>query len=303
MEIFISWSGERSLILANTLQNWLPKVLPDVKPWVSSYNINAGELWTTAVGKQLASSNMGILCLTEENLQSPWLLFEAGALSKEVNEACVIPYCLGVSVEGPLAQFQAADTSEEGTRKLIESINGRGKNIPQRQLSKKFEKCWPDLKKMLSTFEPVHRFYDIQITHPKKDQPIHGTEYLVNGTYSRKPPEGELCLFVVEQDDRRRWWPMPKPADLTNNKWSAKATFVLETYTTNVVAALVAKSHIALVDYFRQLPSYLAKPDKDELEKNDKRENDNIFKNLVPAGIQECHRVRVQVKNQPATDR
>jgi hypothetical protein len=270
------------------LKNWLPKVLPDVKPWVSSYNINAGELWTTAVGKQLASSNMGILCLTEENLQSPWLLFEAGALSKGVNEACVIPYCLGVSVEGPLAQFQAADTSEEGTRKLIESINVRGKNIPQRQLSKKFEKCWPDLKKMLSSFEPRHRFYDIQITHPKRDQPIHGTEYLVKGNFRRKPPEGELCLFVVEEDDRGRWWPI-EPVELRNNKWSAKATFVFDTYTTNVVAALVAKSHIPLFDYFKQLPGYL--------EKHYRRGNDNIFKNLVPAGIQECHRVRVQVKN------
>jgi hypothetical protein len=35
MKVFLSWSGNRSKMLANTLREWLPLVLHYLEPWVS----------------------------------------------------------------------------------------------------------------------------------------------------------------------------------------------------------------------------------------------------------------------------
>ena len=54
----------------------------------------------------------GIVCLTPHNLESPWILFESGALSKRVAHARVSPYLFGLKVAdvtGPLSQFHMRD--------------------------------------------------------------------------------------------------------------------------------------------------------------------------------------------------
>ena len=79
MKIFISWSGPRSKAMAEALKEWLPNVIQAVDPWVSSSDIDAGMRWTPALAEQLQQTQLGILCLTAENLNAPWLLFEAGA--------------------------------------------------------------------------------------------------------------------------------------------------------------------------------------------------------------------------------
>lgn len=40
MKILISWSGERSHLLAQALHEWLPLVLPYLQPWQA--DISAG---------------------------------------------------------------------------------------------------------------------------------------------------------------------------------------------------------------------------------------------------------------------
>jgi TIR domain len=94
VKVFLSWSGERSRIMAAALRDWLPLVLYYVRPWVSGKDIQAGERWSLEVGKKLEESNFGILCLTKDNLNAPWMLFEAGALSKAISTAAVCPYIL-----------------------------------------------------------------------------------------------------------------------------------------------------------------------------------------------------------------
>jgi hypothetical protein len=42
MNVFISWSGERSKKVAELLDNWLQCVLQSVKPWMSSRGIDRG---------------------------------------------------------------------------------------------------------------------------------------------------------------------------------------------------------------------------------------------------------------------
>ena len=82
MKVFISWSGNISLKVALIFRDWLPSVIQSIEPYVSSEDIDKGARWSTDIAKELENSTFGILCVTKENLEAPWLSFEAGALSK-----------------------------------------------------------------------------------------------------------------------------------------------------------------------------------------------------------------------------
>ena len=47
--VFISWSGARSKLIADTLYEWLPMVVQSVKPWMSSHSIDKGSRGVTSV--------------------------------------------------------------------------------------------------------------------------------------------------------------------------------------------------------------------------------------------------------------
>ena len=46
MDIFVSWAGRDSHAIALVLRQWLPRVLPFVRPWVSSEDIRKGTRWS-----------------------------------------------------------------------------------------------------------------------------------------------------------------------------------------------------------------------------------------------------------------
>jgi predicted nucleotide-binding protein len=155
MKIFISWSGDRSHKLANTLRNWLPNVIQMVQPWTSTADIQPGIRWSNEIALQLQESNFGIICLTPDNIDAPWLLFEAGALSKRLNRTFVVPYLLGIKpseLKGPLVQFQVVTATKEDTFKLIRTINRTlGENaLSDEVLNNAFEKWWPVLAEELT---------------------------------------------------------------------------------------------------------------------------------------------------------
>lgn len=153
MKIFISWSGERSRQLAQALHGWLPLVLHYAKPWLSDADVSAGDRWATVVAKELETSNFGIICVTPENLNSPWVLFEAGALAKAMQGAKVIPLLLNLEfsdISGPLAQFQAKKCDKEGLAEIITSINkSSDAGVPDDRKSQLFTALWPELEKQI----------------------------------------------------------------------------------------------------------------------------------------------------------
>ena len=110
MKVFLSWSGDLSHKVAVVLRDWLPSVIQSIEPYVSSEDIDKGARWSTDIAKELEASAFGVLCVTQENLESPWLNFEAGALSKTVDKSRVCPFLYGVKrseIKGPLLQFQS----------------------------------------------------------------------------------------------------------------------------------------------------------------------------------------------------
>lgn len=154
MKLFISWSGERSKSLAMCLRDWFPLVLHYVEPWLSEADIDAGTPWADAVAKQLETCNFGIICTTRENLTSPWILFEAGALAKSIDGSRVIPLLLDLDfreISGPLAQFQAKKVEKNGLLEIIDSINKAATHpVPEERYRQLFEALWPDLEKKVA---------------------------------------------------------------------------------------------------------------------------------------------------------
>ena len=161
MQIFISWSGDRSKSVANALRNWLPYVFQGLQNqiWMSDTDIHAGVKWSLELNQELQTCNIGILCLTPENIDSRWMIFEAGALSKIIETSRVIPYRLQfgeIDVGPPLSQFQGIDTDKAGSFKLVRSINeALGKPLAdQEKLRNIYEKWWPDLERELKEIPP-----------------------------------------------------------------------------------------------------------------------------------------------------
>lgn len=142
--------------MAEALCDWLPCVIQACDPWISSSDIEAGIRWGPRLAEELQQTSFGILCLTPENLTAPWILFEAGALSKIVNGSNVCPLLLDVhptDIIGPLAQFQSVKADKEGLWKLIKTINSSLGDvaIDESVIQKVFEYLWLDLESSIKS--------------------------------------------------------------------------------------------------------------------------------------------------------
>ena len=160
MKVFISWSGERSKNIANALREWLPNVIQAIKPWISASDIDKGARWSSDIASQLEESVIGIICLTPENLEAPWILFESGALSKTINKSFVCPYLFQVKpsdISGPLVQFQFTKANKDDTKNLIMTINKALGNLalPEQNLFTAFEKWWPEFEQKLKEIPEI----------------------------------------------------------------------------------------------------------------------------------------------------
>ena len=150
------WPTSRRL--AEALHRWIPNVIQSVEPYMSSEDIRQGSRWLADISEHLEGARFGILCLTPENLEAPWLLFEAGALSKFVKASLVVPYLFNLSaadLQGPLAQFQAAGADEESTRKMLFDLNSAfgEQKLEESRLHSSFERWWPELASEIGGIE------------------------------------------------------------------------------------------------------------------------------------------------------
>lgn len=150
MKVFISWSGERSRYVAEALRVWLPRVMQAVRPWMSDADISAGSRWLAEVSSVLDETSIGIICVTQENLSSPWLHFEAGALSKALDQSRICPMGLNLKpgqISGPLSQFQAVTLDESGMLRVLGALNKlmAERALPDSELNEIFAVWWPRL--------------------------------------------------------------------------------------------------------------------------------------------------------------
>lgn len=149
MRVFLSWSGARSRAVAEALRLTLPDMVQGVTAFMSKRDLESGERWSLAVADELDRSDFGILCLTPENIDQPWLLFEAGALSKRMgSHACglLLGDLTATAIAGPLSQFQHRAFGENDIKHLVLDINNQqSAKLTESQIDRIFPKHWPDL--------------------------------------------------------------------------------------------------------------------------------------------------------------
>lgn len=125
--IFISWSGDASRMIAETMKSWLLTIFSEkIDVFFTPEDIEAGRRWSTELAGNLQKCDIGIFIYTPQNLESLWMAFEAGALSKKVESGRVIPVVFGANVtdiKPPISQFQARRFDADSILKTLEDIN------------------------------------------------------------------------------------------------------------------------------------------------------------------------------------
>jgi hypothetical protein len=170
-------------------------------PWLSSSDIQAGVTWQSELQLQLQESRVGIICLTRDNLNAPWLHFEAGALSKALGNSYVCPYLFGFQpseLTGPLPQFQAVPSDKEGTKALVFTLNrALGEDaVKDGVLDKTFERWWSDLSDNLASINKTSRS-----TSPQGD--IAGMlQSVIESVSLTSPSPGQQRVFVIHGSGR-----------------------------------------------------------------------------------------------------
>ena len=136
MNIFFSWSKKKSRDLAIATKTFIEGMFRnDIKIWISSENIDYGSMAMVDINKALKNSEMCIAFIVEENLSSPWIMYETGAIAgrkyfeneHEIAKA-VVPIVFEKIADTkfqshPLNQFQRLSFNKENFKKLIKQLN------------------------------------------------------------------------------------------------------------------------------------------------------------------------------------
>ena len=198
LKVFISWSGEESRAFAGILHDWLPTVLHFVDPWMSSKDIAKGKRWDPEIGDILKKASYCIVCVTPGVAREPWVNFEAGAVSKIVEQSYVSPLLLGVSIEDlsglPLSMFQCTQFDKDEVGKLLRSINSEAKSpISARRLKTSLNFSWARLRERVEDID----LSDIDTPEDRDDEQEAECEWLDD--------HAEQVLVVVAESGE--YWP------------------------------------------------------------------------------------------------
>jgi hypothetical protein len=158
MKVFLSWSGPRSRAVASALNEWLPLVIQTIEPWFSP-ETEKGARWASEIAGSLEETDFGIICITRENLDSNWLHFEAGALSKRSeSRACTLLLDLSpADVPPPLGQFQHTEAKRDDVRRLLGTLSALAdRPLSTETLDRVFAAMWPSFEAAISGI-PVTR--------------------------------------------------------------------------------------------------------------------------------------------------
>ena len=231
MKVFISWSGNKSEGIAKILKQWIPCVIQSVEPYFSSADIDKGARWSTDIAKELQDASFGILCVTKENLSSSWLNFEAGALSKSIDQSKVCPFLVDLKPsdiqDSPILQFQMTSATKDEVLKLFESINANlgEKKLNETVLSTTFDTFWPKIDEALQNVTQNDVVKSVSSLEGKNLQPLEEILELVR--YQHKllknpedllPPDYLLDIFRKgEQYLRRKSLPQDYYMEITDS--------------------------------------------------------------------------------------
>jgi len=169
MKVFISWSGEFSKEIAESLKKWIPCMVPSVEVFFSPEDIEKGENWDSKITNELLECKYGIVCLTDENVSAPWIHFEAGALAKTLDSrvATIMINVTPTDIKGPLSRYQATKIDKKDFFHLIENINNQSDNPNKSDvLTTLFNGLWDNICLELNEIIEKHK----KVSTSKKKQ-------------------------------------------------------------------------------------------------------------------------------------
>lgn len=159
--IFISWSGfhtkECAIALKCILETIVfPKNETGLECFVSDEDIAAGTDWWIKIKNELTSCNLGILCVTNENINAPWIYYEAGAMASR--EILSIPLLIGCGIDSlsgtPLQGKQCVIFKEQKKFiKMMEDVNDHLNLLPSPLVKSTAQVGFKQLKKDLKSIE------------------------------------------------------------------------------------------------------------------------------------------------------
>lgn len=160
MKVFISWSGELSKKIAQELKKWIPCIIQSVEVFYSPEDIEKGENWDSKISVELSECNFGIICLTSENTNAPWIHFEAGAIAKALDSR-VSALMLNIKtsdIQGPLKRYQATKFEKDDFFQLVDDINKVTANpISKSVLETAFNAIWDSMYNSMSTIISTYK--------------------------------------------------------------------------------------------------------------------------------------------------
>ena len=202
--VFIGWSGDRSKRLATALRKALRSTFDSLNVWMSASDIEVGSLWFNKLNRALRRSSLGVLCLTPENLEAPWIVFEAGSLAKGASSARVVPYRLELQaddVPSPLRSFQAVDADEAGTLQVFKAVNKTlSKPLDGRHFAKLWNEHWPALKSEIDAIRKSERPIPVKEVEQQR-QRFRKLSARIAGPWWERVRGHGLGFFLIERDD------------------------------------------------------------------------------------------------------
>lgn len=155
--VFIGYGGQKSRLVAQALREWLRCLSPDIQPWLSTLDMPPGGLWPLQLANKLQKTRAGILCVTKDNTSSSWLNFEAGALSRSVETALVVPYAIDLdpsSIPTPIGHFQGVAATRRDTLRMVSRLfEALGADYDWK--SNIFDAFWPMMNRFITAANTI----------------------------------------------------------------------------------------------------------------------------------------------------
>lgn len=249
MIVFISWSGDVSRRIGEAFSTWLPDVMQFVQPYFTPKDIEKGQRWGSEIADNLKASSVGLICVTADNLLAPWLMFEAGAISKsEIARVCPILFGVEPSqLTGPMLQFQPTPYSKEEVYKFAQTVNSAGGNLAlsEEQLRRSFERCWGEFEaaiaKILATptvsAKPAQRSI-----HDLAEETLTLVRALASQPETSEPINHWLLLFRGTCELGRDAVILSRDRDGYGTFMQLRRTFEFMKFSLNLVAPKISKS-------------------------------------------------------------
>ena len=199
--VFLAWSGSVSQKMAGLLKDYLPLFVRNIDIFMSE-DITKGKRWHTEIANALGSTKFGILCLTPENLASEWIHFEAGALSKTIDDSThVCPLLLDVKksdLKEPLASFHATLFDKEEFKKLVKALSHAcGDSLEEGQFNRLMEALWPEIDQSTKSLKAELAETRRKIGKPEDAKPK--LDLLLEEVVVRIREQGRLLATLAEQ--------------------------------------------------------------------------------------------------------